>query len=39
MLEAGRQAGKELKNKSQELAGKSRFAVFDYAVFLFSCLY
>jgi len=39
VLEAGRQAGEELKNKSREVAGKSRFALFNYAVFLFSCLY
>ena len=38
-LEARRQAGEELKNKSRELAGKSRFTLFDYTTFLFSCLY
>jgi hypothetical protein len=42
-LEAGRQAGEELRNKSRELAGESRvtppFFVFGYAVFLFACSY
>jgi len=38
-LETGRKAGEELKNKSRELAGKSRFTLFDHAVFFSSCLY
>ena len=38
-LETERKTGEELKNKSRELAGKSRFALFDYTTFLFSCLY
>jgi hypothetical protein len=43
-LEAGRQAGEELMNKSRELAGESRFALFGLhnvplAVFILtSCL-
>jgi len=38
-LETGRKAGEESKNKSRELAGKSRFALFGHAVFFSSCLY
>ena len=39
MLETGRKVGEELKNKNRELAGKSRFALFDHTVFFSTCLY
>jgi len=37
-LDTKRKAGEELRNKSRELAGKNRFALFDHAVFFSSCL-
>jgi len=35
----GRKVGEELKNKSRELAGKSRFTLFDHTIFFSTCLY
>jgi len=39
-LEAGRQAGEELSNKSRELTGKNRVTLFfDYPSFLVWCVH
>ena len=38
-LETGCKAGEELKNKSRELAGKSRATLFGHAIFFSFCLF